>query len=208
MGETNSAAETDRPVIKEAVGIFDDPGAVHDCIEDLERKGFSRSDMTMLSRAEVLGNNYVLPVQNTPSTEDNPEILRGPILDPEETKDRNKVLLSAPLYLAALCAAGIGLLIGLSSLPLAGVTLLAGFAGGIIGIYLDRRYRDSRKGYYSLQLERGGIPLWVHTHDTAEERTAIESLTENRAHDVHIHAVSKISMDDTDKPGNAFRRFH
>jgi hypothetical protein len=39
------------------------------------------------------------------------------------------------------------------------------------------------------QLDRGGLLLWVRTPTEADERRAIEVLTQHATHDVHIHEV-------------------
>lgn len=204
---TKTFHQSDVPV-REAVGMFDDIGAVHDCIEDLQSNGFDRSDITMLSRLQVIGDASTLPINNTEQTEDSPTAFRGPIVEPESVGDAQGALLGAPIYVLTLCGAGISAAFGLTTAMLLTVSAIAGFVGIGLGVLLVSLLRKRQSGYYQQQLEHGGIPLWIHTSDPEHERRAIEALTQNRAHDVHIHDLPGIPYEVDDGRTTVFKIIH
>ncbi len=204
---TKTLHQSDIPV-REAVGIFDDIGAIHDCIDDLQSNGFDRSDITMLSRPQVVGTNSTLPINDTPQTEDSPTALRGPIVEPESIGDAQGALLGAPIYILTLCGAGISAAFGFSTVILLTVSGIAGIIGAAIGVGFVYMLRNRQDGYYKQQLEHGGIPLWIHTRDEEHEKRAIETLTQNRAHDVHIHDLEGIPYEVNDGRTTVYKIIH
>jgi hypothetical protein len=40
------------------------------------------------------------------------------------------------------------------------------------------------------QLARGGLLLWVNIRNADEEKTALEVLSAQAAHDVHVHEIA------------------
>lgn len=204
---TKTLHQNDIPV-REAVGMFDDVGAVHDCIEDLQSNGFDRSDITMLSRLQVIGDASTLPINNTEQTEDSSTACRGPVIEPESVGDAQGALLGAPIYILTLCGAGVSAALGLTTALLLTITAMAGFAGIGLGVLLVYLLRKRQAGYYTQQLDHGGIPLWVHTRDQEHEKRAIEALTQNRAHDVHIHDMQGIPYEVEDGRTTVFKIIH
>lgn len=204
---TKTIHVNDHP-IREAVGVFSDIGAVHDCIEELQINGFDRSDITMLSRTEVVGSKSTRPIVDTLQTEDSPTAVRGPVIEPETLGDAQGIILGASIYILILCGAGISAALGLS-LPL--LLLFSGTAGIIgigIGIICVQFVRGRQNGYYRQQLDHGGIPIWVHTQDSARERQAIKTLTQNRARDVHLHDIPGVSYDVDDGRDTVYKIIH
>ncbi|MBL4907229.1 MAG: hypothetical protein JKX94_07245 [Sneathiella sp.] len=204
---TKTTHESDM-YVREAVGLFDDIGAIHDCINELQSNGFDRSDITMLSRPQVVGTTATIPINDTIQTEDSPTALRGPIVEPESVGDAQGAVFGAPIYILTLCGAGISAAFGLSTLLLLTISGLAGIVGAAIGagcVYILRKRQDR---YYSQQLTHGGIPLWIHTRDEDHEKRAIQTLTHNRAHDVHIHDLEGIPYEVGDGRTTIYKIIH
>ena len=194
--------------IREAVGVFDDIGAIHDCVEDLQSHGFDRSDITMLSRPQVVGDKTMLPIQDTLQTEDSPTALRGPVVEPESVGDAQGALLGVPIYILTLCGAGFSAAMGLDTSMLITTAGLAGVLGATIGLVLVRLLKNRQDGYYKQQLEHGGIPLWVHIRDQEHEKRAIEILMQNRAKDVHLHDLEGLPYEVRDGRTTIYKIIH
>lgn len=194
--------------VREAVGLFDDVGAIHDCVEDLQSQGFDRSDITMLSRPQVVGDKTLLPIQDTTQTEDSPTALRGPVIEPESVGDAKGALLGAPIYILTLCGAGLSAAMGLSTGMLLTTTGVAGIVGIAIGVILMQTLSKRQNGYYQQQLEHGGIPLWIHIRDQDHERRAVEILMENQARDVHLHDLEGIPYEIQEGRTTVYRIIH
>ncbi|MCG8492503.1 MAG: hypothetical protein MI743_12865 [Sneathiellales bacterium] len=195
-------------MVREAVGVFHDVGAIHDCVEDLQSQGFDRADITMLSRPQVVGDRTMLPIEDTLQTEDSPTALRGPVVEPESVGDAQGALLGVPIYILTLCGAGISAALGFSTSMLITTAGLAGVIGAIIGYLLLRTMQRRNEGYYLRQLEHGGIPLWVHVRDDDHERRAMEILMENNAEDVHLHDLEGIPYEIYDGRTTVYKIIH
>ncbi|MEH6402820.1 MAG: hypothetical protein V7750_05560 [Sneathiella sp.] len=204
---TKTIYVNDQP-IREAVGLFDDIGAVHDCIEELQNKGFERSDLTMLSRPEVIGSKSTLPIVDTKQTEDSQTASRGPVIEPETVGNVQGAALGAPVYIFTLCGAGISAAIGLSLPLLLLISGIAGIVGIGVGVYAMQFVLRRQNGYYRQQLDHGGIPLWIQTRDADHEKRAIETLTENRARDVHIHNLPRGPFEVDDGSDTVYKIMH
>ncbi len=204
---TKTLHQSDQSV-REAVGIFHDIGAIHDCIDDLQSNGFDRSDITMLSRQQVVGSQSTLPINDTLQTEDSPAALRGPVIEPESMGDAQGALLGIPIYILTLTGAGISAAFGLATILLLTITALAGIVGAAIGAIFVYMLRKRQVRYYRQQLDHGGIPLWIHTKDEEHERRALKTLTQNRAHDVHLHDLPGIPYEVDDGRTTVFKIIH
>jgi len=204
---TKTIHVNDHP-IREAVGLFNDIGAVHDCIEELQIQGFDRSDITMLSRPEVNGSKSTLPIVDTKQTEDSPTASRGPVVELDSASNAQGAILGAPIYIFTLCGAGISAAIGLSLPLLLLISGIAGIIGSAVGVFAMRIILSRQNGYYRQQLDHGGIPLWIHTRDAAHEKQAIETLTQNRARDVHLHNLPRGPFEVEDGSDTIYKIMH
>ncbi|MFT6556292.1 hypothetical protein [Sneathiella sp.] len=196
------------PAVREAVGVFDDIGAIHDCVDELQSQGFDRSDITMLARDQVVGSKSLLPIEDTLQTEDSPSALRGPVIEPESVGDAKGALLGAPIYILTLACAGVSAAFGLSTVMLLIVSAIGGLMGAGIGLILMNIVDKRQTGYYDRQLEHGGIPLWIHTRDPDHEQRAIDILMHNRARDVHIHDLDGLPYEVQDGRTTVYKIIH
>jgi hypothetical protein len=64
---------------------------------------------------------------------------------------------------------------------------IAGGVGGLVGAALARFIDQSHAHHFQEQLDRGGLLLWVATHDKAHEDKATDILKRNGGGHVHVH---------------------
>lgn len=198
----------DTPPVREAVGLFHSISEVHDCIDDLQSKGFDRSDITMLARPYIFQPTSEVTLHDMQALEDNPTLARGPIIEPESLGDAQGALIGLPIYVATLLGAGIAAAFDAGAVILITVAALAGLCGGAAGIAMAWALRNRQKKYYQAQLDHGGIPLWVHTKDKQHEEQATRTMANNQAKDVHLHDMTEMPYLVGDGRTTTFRILH
>jgi len=177
----------------EAVGVFDDAATLEATVDDLLRSGFDRSELSLLAAdsavEEKLGHRY----QRVAELEDDAAVPRAAFVSTEAIGDAEGALIGGLAYVGAVATAGA---IVSSGGTLAGAIVAAamvGGAGGLIGSLLAQLVGDHHARYLTAQLDRGGLLLWVRTRDKEHESRATSILTAHSAHDVHLHALTKLS---------------
>jgi hypothetical protein len=175
--------------VREAVGIFADPGVFEAAVGELNRSGFGRAAISVFvtdvkARARV--SRFCEPV--------------------EETKGNDRTLWSASLPLAArvknhklvrgrLCISGF---YGAWATAAAGSTLALAVAAAIVldpgnvdlSTFLATAVERSFAARVQEQLRDGGVILWVNTPTPEAEERSIAVLTRMNACDVHIHETA------------------
>jgi len=66
---------------------------------------------------------------------------------------------------------------------------VVGTAGCLIGTVLAQWIQHDYTAYLQDQIDRGGLLLWVHVRDRAQESRALQILRRHSAHDVHVHEL-------------------
>ncbi len=196
------------PPVREAVGLFHSVNKIHDCIDDLQSRGFDRNDFTMLARPYIFQPGSEGLLHNMQALEDNPTLQRGPVVEPESLGDAEGALIGVPIYIATLIGAGISATFGASTAMLITFAAIAGIFGGIMGLAMAWMLKRRQSRYYDAQLDHGGIPLWIHTKDGRHERQAIKALIDNHADDVHLHDMHDLPYQVSDGRTTTFRILH
>ncbi len=176
--------------IPEAVGVFDKFEDFQAAFYDLRMVGFSRHDISLLAKQEVLEEKLGKAYWRASELEDNPEAPRAAFVSEEAIGELQGAIAGGFFF--------VGSYIALAAMLTAASTLAASIAavaiGGspalVIGALLARRVGKQHKDYYANQIEHGGILLWVRTHDDAREDLAVKIMKAHSGRDVHVHPWS------------------
>tara|TARA_R110002167_G_scaffold160884_2_gene357040 strand:- start:352 stop:897 length:546 start_codon:yes stop_codon:yes gene_type:complete len=175
--------------VREAVGVFNDADTMQAAIDELLSAGFDRAELSLLAGEpavrEKLGHMYV----RVEEVEDDPKVARTAYVSPESLGDAEGAVIGGLLYVGAVTAAGAVVASGGALAAAITAAAAAGATGGLIGAVLAGFIADHHADYVATQLERGGLLLWVNLRDDEHMERAIDILSRNSAHDVHVHTI-------------------
>jgi len=181
--------EQEATVVREAVGVFDNPETLQEAIDDLMSHGFDRAELSLLAGEETidekLGNKY----QKIAGFEDDPIVPRCCYVSTESIGDAEGGLIGGLMYVGATAAAGAVVATGGTLALVLAAAALAGGVGGLLGSMLAKWVGDEHAHYLQEQLDRGGLLLWVRTFKTEDEKRASEILSKHSGRDVHVHTL-------------------
>jgi outer membrane lipoprotein SlyB len=176
--------------IREAVGVFHEPDALQEAIDELLSSGFDRAELSLLAGEhaveEKLGHRY----RKVAELEDDPRVPRTAYVSLESTGDAEGGLIGGLMYIGAVVAGSAAVASGGT---LAGAFLaaaMAGGAGGLFGSALAKLIDYHHADYLQGQLDKGGLVLWVHVRDPEHEQRAKRILERHSGEDVHVHDLS------------------
>jgi hypothetical protein len=175
---------------REAVGVFHDPNALQEAIDELQSFGFDRAELSLLASEHAVETKLGHMYRKAAELEDDPRVPRTAFVSLESIGDAEGGLIGGLMYIGAVVAAG-GIVA--SGGTLAGAFLaaaMAGGAGGLVGSGLARLIDYHHADYLQRQLEKGGLVLWVRTRDAEHERRATDILKRHSGEDVHVQALS------------------
>jgi hypothetical protein len=175
-------------MLREAVGVFEDPEELDAAVAELENTAFPRDSISVLGPASALKKKFGVPYVRPEDAEDNPDAPRDILVRPEE-----KIIL-----LSAAAAIGVYGLITGAGLVLASVQdtvdittmLLLGIVAAIGAFLATTVVLTRQKKQQQRQIEAGGMVLWVRTPAPEQENVAREILSKHGARDVHIHLIN------------------
>ncbi len=176
--------------VREAVGVFPDPATLQAAIDDMERHGFMRHELSVLASETTVVEKRGSAYRRVQSAADDPEAPRTIFVPTEMVSIAKGVVVGAPLFLAATITAGVVIAGGG---PLREVVLyaaLAGVVGAGIGSMVAVLIAQRRARYLKNQMRSGGLVLWVHLRSPDMEKRAKEIMRKHFARDVHIHDMS------------------
>lgn len=177
--------------IPEAVGVFESFEDLQAAFYDLRMVGFSRYDISVLARKDVLEGKLGKGYWRAADLEDNPDAPRAAFVSEEAIGELEGAIAGGALFLGSYLA--------MTAMLTAASTIAASIAavavGGapalVIGALLARRVGKRHKDYYAKQIARGGILLWVRVRDTRHEDMAVKIMKEHSGRDVHVHPWSE-----------------
>jgi hypothetical protein len=175
--------------VREAVGVFHDPEMLQAAIDDLQRHGFMRHEISVLAGESAIRDKLGHLYKHVQEAEDDPSAPRVMFISSEEMAVAKGAAVSIPLYIAAATAAGMVVASGGLLLDAIIFAAGAGAVGAGIGSMLATFIAKQRAEYLQEQLERGGLLLWVHLRSPRLENLAEKILLEHSAQDVHVHDI-------------------
>ena len=177
--------------IPEAVGIFDTLESLQKAIYDIMIAGFSRYDISLLADQKVLEEKLGTSYWTAPELADNPDAPRAAFVSEEAIGELEGAIVGGLFFLGSYIAM-LALLTPASTIA-ASIAAIAigGSPTAVLGTLLARRVGKHHKDYYAIQIQHGGILLWVRTWDKEKEELAVKILKGHSGRDVHVHDWSE-----------------
>ncbi|MBT5074938.1 MAG: hypothetical protein HOJ34_01640 [Kordiimonadaceae bacterium] len=172
--------------IREVVALFNDEEEMLETIDELEGKGFDRSEISIMPPLGQVERALGHQVDDIYATSNDPETPRSFPLDNASWGDAQGVLLAAPFLAGAFSVTIFGASNGLSTINTLLMAILTGCIGSLIGYLIMLLIKKRHKDQIDDQISRGGLAMWVHVRDNAHARRAIRIFNRHHAHDVRF----------------------
>lgn len=177
--------------VPEAVGVFDRFEDLQQAYYDLRTVGFSRHDISLLAREDVLEEKLGRSYWRAEELEDDPRAPRAAFVSEDAIGALEGSIAGGFFYVGSMIA--LAAMLSPASTLAASIAAVAigGSPAAVLGILLARREGKRHKEYYANQIEHGGMLLWVRVRDDAHEKMAVEILEGHSGRDVHVHPWSE-----------------
>ncbi len=181
--------ENHNPVVREAVGIFNDATNLQHALDALEEQGFMRQEISIFA-------NDIAPVSTDPNTprhadavKDDPSALRQVFIPVEIMGEVEGSVIGAPMYVGAVAGAIAAAAAGYTIPVVLASAVIIGLGGAALGYFAAQWLHKKYDRAIEAQMQRGGIVLWVAVRAAGMQEIALEVLRKYSAHDVHLHDV-------------------
>lgn len=175
----------------EAVGVFDRFEDLQQAYYDLRTVGFSRHDISLLGKEDVLKEKLGKSYWQASDLEDDPRAPRAAFVSEDAIGALEGSIAGGFFYVGSMIALAV-LLTPASTLAASiAAVAIGGSPAAVLGVLLARRSGKHHKDYYANQIEHGGILLWVRIRDDAHEKMAVDILKGHSGRDVHVHPWSE-----------------
>lgn len=171
----------------EVVGVFTDLNALDAAVTELQSQGFNRADLS-ISRIDA-NERRASALRAVRDIEDDPGAPRTVFVSKVSLGDAEGALIGGFAYVAAVAAAAVAVAEAQSIPSVVWTATIAGLCGGLLGYLLARRIEGAYARRLGAQFGDGGVVLWVHVRDAAQERRAGDIFAKHRAGDMHAHDV-------------------
>lgn len=173
--------------LPEAVAVFDSVAQVQAAFYDLRSHGFSRHDISLLGRQEVLEEKLGRAYWRAEELADDPAAPRAAFVSEDAIGALEGSIAGGFFYVGSMIA--LAAMLGPASTLAASIAAVAigGTPSAVLGVLLARRAAKAHQDHYAQQLAHGGLLLWVRLHDKAQEETAIKILEGHSGRKVHVH---------------------
>lgn len=177
--------------IPEAVGVFDNVEDLQGAFYDLRMVGFSRYDISLLGRQDLLEERLGKAYWRASDLEDDPNAPRAAFVSEEGIGELEGSIVGGFLFLGSFIAMA-AMLTPASTLAASIAAIgIGGSPAAVIGALLARRVGKHHKDYYANQIEHGGLLLWVRTKNAEREALATKIMKGHSGRDVHVHPWSE-----------------
>lgn len=179
----------DRVKVREVAGVFMARGLLDEAINALLLAGFDRADVDLMAGADTirrkLGEVYAPPEELADAT----AVPRRAFVAREEATEIMAGIAGLLTFIGA-TAAALGVVASGGALAVAAAAAAAGGAvTGGIGVVIARSIGLKQARELELQLDAGGIVLWVRVRSPEREKKAQEILRGNGALAVRVHEI-------------------
>jgi hypothetical protein len=175
--------------VREAVGAFTSAVALEAAVDELLRAGFGRADLSVLATGKAIEAKLGHAVTSTRELEDDARVPTVAYVARESIGDAESAVLGGFLYVGALAGMLPILATGGAVAAALVATVAGGAAGAAVGGVLADMIGRSHADHLAEHLERGGLLLWVRTHDLQHEKKATAILERHGGQDVHVHGI-------------------
>lgn len=172
--------------IREVVALFDYENEMLDSIDELEGKGFDRSEISIMPPMEDVEDALGHEVNDVFEAADDPNTPRIFHHDHASWGDAQGVLLAIPFLAGAFAVTIFGASNGLSLFSTIIMASITGLIGSLLGYVILYFLKQRHLKQVNDQVKRGGLAMWVQIRDNAHARRAIRIFNRHHAHDVRI----------------------
>ena len=178
---------------QEVVGVLPNEDELESVIDEFFCAGFDRYQISVLAYrgAGDEGSTGSVADAFVADMEDDPRAPLGAYVSLHSRAELQAAAVGVPTYVlgvggcAVVVASGGSLAFALAAL------LLAGAAGASLGGLLARTIARHHHDAVTAQVAQGGLLLWVRVRSLAQEKKAIQLLTNHRGRHVHVHDVER-----------------
>ena len=176
-------------VSTEAVAVFHDATSLQKAIDGLLTHGYNEAALSVLASEQAmvakLGRTYL----STTEFEDDPDAPRIGYMPDEVVGTAEGGIISMAAYFPAVIGSLAAITSGGTLLGAVAVAALAGGAGAGVGAVLAGLVGRAHARHLDEHIRRGGLLLWVRTHDAAHEEAALDILKRCGGEHVHLHVM-------------------
>ncbi len=180
------------PTVREAVGVFHSAEELQAAIDELLQSGFHRAELSLLASEHAVDQKLGHRYRKVSSLADDPIIPRAAYVSPEAIGGAEGGLIGVLMYVGAVAAAGAIVASGGTLTAAILGAALTGGAGSLIGSLLARWVGEDHGRHLQVQVDRGGLLLWVRTWDAGDEERAMRILKSHSGDQVHVHALPAV----------------
>ena len=178
----------------EAVAVFHDADGLQAAIDELLVSGFDHAELSVLANEKAIVDKLGRRYASTTEFEADPDVPRIGYIPGETVGDAKGAIIGAAIYFPAIIGSLAVVTSGGTMLGAVAVAVLAGGAGGAAGSVLARYVGKEHARHVSEHLARGGLLLWVRTHDAEHEETALAILRRHGGEHVHLHILPRAKI--------------
>ncbi|MFK7938794.1 MAG: hypothetical protein AB8B82_05405 [Roseovarius sp.] len=188
--ETTENAKQTVIKVPEIVGVFDCHKDLQSAIYDLRTIGIHHSEISLLADQKVLEEKLGKAYWRSAELEDDPRAPRAHFVSEEAIGELEGAIAGGFFFVGSFIA--LTVMLTPASTLAASIAAIAtgGGPAAIIGALLARRVGQHHTAYYTDQVKRGGILLWVRVRDGEREKLATAIMKGHSGHDVHVHPWS------------------
>jgi hypothetical protein len=190
MAESDSNDGTRGYCVREAVGVFADPGALEAAVDELGISGFDRATLSVLASDEKVKERVGHLYRKVVEIEDDRQAPLTGLVSTDSRMEGEAAAVGIPCYIGAVGAVALVATGGALAVTIAAM-IAGGAVGAGLGALLARAIAHQHTDHVLQQLAQGGMALWVRVRDDAAERTALQILTKAGARDVHVHEIQR-----------------
>lgn len=176
------------PVIREAVGIFENAEALEQAIDDLLSAGFDQAAMSLLAEESTVEQRLGYRYRKVEEVDDVPSMPRTAYLSPDAIVDAKDGLPAGLLYVGSTATGPVVASGGTLAATLFAVSQCTG-AGGAIATLLARLIGEHDARQLGRLLECGRLLLWVQVGKPAQEACAMRVLAAHSGVDTRLYAL-------------------
>jgi len=177
------------PKIREAVAAFTSAQDMEAAIDELLSSGFARAEISLLAASDTVREKLGHAFSSTRELEDDADVPTTAYVARESIGDAEGAVIGGLMYVGAFLAFGPVVASGGAIGAAIIAAMLGGSGGAAVGSILAALIGKNYSDYLEVQLESGGILLWVRTRDDEHEERAKDILSRHSGQGVHVHGI-------------------
>lgn len=176
-------------MVREAVGVFQDPDALQSTLDELETNGFRRDEISVLAPHSEVQKKLMKENPGLHDIMENPATPRAVFIPKEVMGEIFGSIVGLPLYIGAIFGGFLAIVEQMGWLYIIFGLVAGGLAGAFIGGFISYVVSQWWEGHIRRQLRNGGLVMWVNIRSPDQESKAWRIMSVNRARYLHVHDI-------------------